>query len=78
MSCKKNKKRWLFFTWFGEHDFKLVRFGRFLRYGSNFVVYKQCRYCRVEVKDYFVNEDDLLDMGVTIEEIEAARDRVID
>jgi len=76
MSCTKNPQRFLFFRWFGGHSFKIIRLGRFMHGSDDFVVLYECQKCGAQTTRSFVSEGELLEYGLTIEEIAKARNRI--
>jgi hypothetical protein len=79
MSCTKNIKRFLFWKYEGGHDFKVIKFGRFIvnaRTDSYFVTRFECKHCGVQHVRHFVSESELLRKGVPIETI--AKNRYIE
>lgn len=77
MSSTKNPQKFLWIKYQGEHDMKVIRFGRFmLDASSNFETLMECRLCGVQQKRMFVSEDELLAMGVSIEEIVERRSQL--
>ena len=73
MSCTKNPKKFLFFRWNGEHDFVIKKVKAFQRYGDIFEVEKECRQCGCESIRHIVKWDELLEMGLTNEQIRKAQ-----
>lgn len=80
MSCTKNKKRFLFWKFEGEHDFKVIQFGRFMiaRNNSYFVTRFECKACGVQHVRNFVSENELLRHGVSIDEIASKRNSLFE
>jgi hypothetical protein len=80
MRCIENPKKFMGIAWFGGHEWKVLRFGRFMLSASStsFVVERKCQACGVIHVRHFVEEDELIDMGVTIEEIKKNRDKVFE
>lgn len=73
MTCTKNPKRFLFLKYSGPHDYKVVKFGRFIDTSTRFIVRYECRLCGCQHDESFVTEEDLLRLGVSIEEIKKHR-----
>lgn len=80
MSCTKNKKRFLFWEFEGEHDFKATKFGRFNNAINNsyFVTKFECKACGVQHIRNFVSENELLRNGISIEEIASKRNTLFE
>ena len=78
MSCINNKKRFLFWEYEGDHDYKINKFGRFMnaRTNSYFVAQFECKKCGVQHTRHFVSETELLRHGIPIEQIAEQRDKV--
>jgi hypothetical protein len=73
MSCLKNPKRFLFFRYNGEHDLRVTAVRPFQRYGDIFVVKRECKLCGCELIRHIVKWDELLEMGLTNEQIKKAQ-----
>lgn len=69
MSCKQNKKRFLFLTFYGPHKTRVLSFGRFMAESNGFFVVTECKLCGIQKKRHFVTEDELIELGVSIEQI---------
>lgn len=69
--CIKNPKRFLFWKWLGDCQYKVLRFGKFMKiyHSSLFVVRYECELCGRQYTNSFVSEDTLLEKGVSIEAI---------
>lgn len=76
MSCTKNHKRFLCWKWNGEHEDKIIRFGRFMKGSNHFIVLFECEHCKRQRKQSFVSESVLLEKGVDIEAIIFHRDKL--
>ena len=78
MSCTKNIRRFLFWKYEGDHDFKINKFGRFMnaRTNSYFVAQFECKRCGVQHTRHFVSENELLRHGVSIETIAENRNNI--
>jgi hypothetical protein len=74
--CIKNPKRFLFWKYNGDCEYKVVKFGRFMHCSSQFVATYECVLCGLQTKKHFVSEGTLLEMGVPIETIIANRDKL--
>jgi hypothetical protein len=75
MACTKNiRKAWIW-SYLGPHDERVTRLGRFMVSAGDddFMVRWTCKLCGAERVEHFVTEDQLLQLGVPIEQIEAAR-----
>lgn len=73
MSCINNPKHLLFIKYNGDHDDRVIRFGRFMSESKYFIVLYQCSLCGRQHKDSFVSEEQLLAKGVSIDEIRKQR-----
>lgn len=73
MSCIKNQKSFLFFRWNGDHDFRITNVRAFMRYGDIFEVTKECKLCGCESIRHIVKWDELLEMGLTNDQIKKAQ-----
>lgn len=71
MSCTKNPKKFLgLISYKGWHEWEIIRFHPFMQYvRDNYIVVKRCKNCQAETEDRFLTEMDLLNMGLTIEQI---------
>jgi hypothetical protein len=69
--CIKNPKRFLFWKYLGDCQYRIVRFGKFMKISrsSLFVVRYECELCGRQYTDNFVSEDTLLENGVSVETI---------
>lgn len=74
MACIQNKKKFLWMSWLGDHDWKVVRFGEFMMGSSSFTAMVECKNCG-KLETPIVEEEDLLKLGVTVEEIKKGRNR---
>jgi len=74
--CIKNPKRFLFWKYYGDCKYSVVRFGRFMRTSAQFIALFECQLCKRQIKKQFVSEDTLLEMGVPIETIIENRDKM--
>jgi hypothetical protein len=76
MSCIANEKKFLFFKWFGRHDWKVTRIGRFMlaAESSKFMAAVECKKCGMRETGHFLTEEDLINLGVTRAEIVRGRD----
>ena len=73
MRCIQNPKRFLFWKWNGDHEDKIIRFGRFMSCSNNYIVLYECKHCGRQYKKSFVSEATLLEQGVDIETIKQHR-----
>jgi hypothetical protein len=70
MSCTKNPKKFLGISYKGRHNWKIIKFYKFMEYVSdNFIVKYECTYCGAETEEHFVTHADLLEKGLTNEQI---------
>jgi uncharacterized Zn finger protein len=61
-------------TWLGDHSWKVIRFGTFMFGSSSFSAEVKCENCGM-VEIPIVYEEDLLRLGVTVDEIKEGRNR---
>jgi hypothetical protein len=75
MSCTKNPKKFLGISYRGQHKWAIVRFHKFIEYSSssNFIVHNECEFCGAEETEHFVTHSDLLERGLTNEQIKNRR-----
>jgi hypothetical protein len=76
MSCTKNPKRFLLWKYNGDHDYKIVRFGRFIHGSNHYIVLFECKHCGCQYKQNFVSEASLIERGVDIETVIFHRDKL--
>lgn len=74
--CIKNPKRFLFWKYYGDCKYKVVRFGRFMKTSAQFIATFECILCQRQTKNHFVSEGTLLEMEVPIETIIECRDKL--
>ena len=75
MSCTKNPKKFLGISYRGMHEWKIVHFYKFMEFSSidNYVVKSECTLCGCEQAEYFVTFSDLMERGLTKEQIKNGR-----
>jgi hypothetical protein len=73
MSCINNPKRFWWVKYYGPHKEKIVRFGKFMSENDFFMVQFECESCGAQRISHFVKEEELLEMGVSIDKIIAHR-----
>lgn len=74
MSCLKNKKRFLIFSYYGRHVYKIERIGKFIPYVSDdFIVLEKCELCGCEKKSHFVTYEELLNRGISNDDLQKAK-----
>jgi len=69
MACLKNKKKFLWWGYNGDHKFVPFNASVFMTYGDIFEVYERCEMCGCENVRNFVRWEQLLEIGMTNEEI---------
>ena len=78
MSCTKNRKKFLFFNYLGDHKFELTNIGVHMVYVStNFKTEETCTLCGLVERSCFVGGDSLMQRGVSAEGLEIARGKQI-
>lgn len=58
---------------YGPHKVRVLRFGRFMAESRGFVAITECRLCGIQEKRNFLSEDELIELGVSIEQIAGHR-----
>jgi hypothetical protein len=72
MSCTKNPKKFLWMTYKGLHKWKIVRISKFMEYVStDYIVKSECLFCGAETVEHFVSHEELLERGLTNEQIKS-------
>lgn len=74
--CIKNPKRFLFWKYYGDCKYKVVRFGRCIIGSGQLIAKLECMMCGRQIKSQFISEDTLLEMGVSTETIIEHRDKM--
>lgn len=76
MSCTQNPKSFLFIKYKGAHVMKAIRMGRFMRGSKDFIVIWECSKCGIQRQCSFVTEEELLNSGVSIDQIVKNRESI--
>lgn len=76
MSCTKNSKKFLFFHWMGPHKWMPVRLRKFMPSSEKFIVDEECLLCEATKSQHLVSESDLLEAGLSIDTIRAAKENM--
>ncbi len=70
MSCIKNPKKWLWFKYEGDHDYRAIRVWKFMDCSSEFCAELKCILCGAKTIRYFIEWDELQRIGIPNEQIE--------
>jgi hypothetical protein len=70
MGCIKNKKSFLGIPYEGPHDYDIDYVHKFMSTSDDFIVSSSCKLCGCRQNENFVTWDELLNRGMTNEEIE--------
>lgn len=62
-SCIKNKKKLLWFSYFGPHNYRIMSIGKFMPCSEHFEVKVKCSLCGCESQRSFVKYNELLWSG---------------
>ena len=62
-SCIKNKQKFLWFSYFGSHDYRLTYIGKFMSCSEDFETTVKCKLCGCKSQRAFVSYNELLRVG---------------
>ncbi len=78
MGCPKNIKHRKFFIWKWDveedHPKEIAYINKFMRTSEDFIVHWYCPLCESMKKEHFVTHEELIRMGLKIEEINKITD----
>ncbi len=74
MECVKSKK-FLFWKYQTvDHDYQMFRISKFMKSSDTFHVEFKCSRCGAEKKEKFVEQDDLILAGITVDQLKKIDD----
>jgi hypothetical protein len=66
-TCIKNKQKFLFIKYHGDHNYKIVKIGKFMYCSTDYLVWVECRLCGCKSDRSFVKYNELLQAGFSPE-----------
>lgn len=76
MACTKNPKRFLWSRYNGPHTEEIIMITKFMDCSTSYITTWKCINCGAERVRQFVSHEELLEQGITNDQIEIAKTRI--
>jgi len=74
--CIAKKKKFLFFSWYGDHEEEITYVSAFMRGDKMFVVQYECKCCGSQRERHFVPWSELIHAGIPSSDLIEISDNV--